>query len=239
MTNPRTDTSRLWAILVLVAATSFAVSPFVSPPMSGFDPGRFPVPVDNPPIQPVGWAFSIWGVIYLWLLLGACFGLLKRASARDWIAHRPWAFASLAIGTIWLPVADVSPIWATILILAMLVTAVVAAAKAPWRDAGWARWPLGLYAGWLTAASFVSLATLAAGYGLATAEVASWIALPLAVLATAAVTFRVWTPTYPAASAWAAFGIAVANWPDTFGWSATAGAIGLLVLGAFTIRQHL
>jgi len=233
----RTDTDRLWAILVTVAAISFAVSPFVVTPFSGFEPGRFPVPVDTPPIQPAGWAFSIWGLIYLWLVAGAVFGLLKRADAPDWRAHRPAAFASLAIGSIWLPVANASPIWATILILAMLVAALVALARAPARDAPWARWPLGLYAGWLTAASFVSLATLAAGYGLATAQTASWIALPLAVLIAAGVTLRLGTSTYPAAAAWAAIGIALANWPGPYALAALAGAVALALLAALSATR--
>lgn len=226
----QTDRARLWAILCLTAAVAFAIVPFFASPFSGFEPGRFPVPVDNPPIQPAGWAFSIWGVIYLWLIASTGYGLLKRAEDARWQAHRLWLFTSLLIGAAWIPVANVSPIWATILILAMLVTAVMALARAPVIERGWTRWPIGLYAGWLTAASFVSLATLAAGYGLASPEVASWIALPLALGTATLLTLRHWTPTYPAAAAWAAIGIAVANWPALYGWAAAIGAVLLAAL---------
>ncbi|MEJ6392353.1 hypothetical protein V8J82_03745 [Gymnodinialimonas sp. 2305UL16-5] len=236
--SAKTDTARLWAVLCFVTAIAFAIVPFASDPFSGFDPDRFPIPVDNPPIQPVGWAFSIWGVIYLWLIIGTGFGLIKRSDAPDWAPHRPWAFASLIVGAAWIPIALISPIWATILILVMLVTALIALAKAPMADHGFARWPLGLYAGWLTAASAVSLATLAAGYGLASAQVTSWIALPIAVLVAAYITLRLWTPTYPAAAAWAAMGIAVANWPSGFAWGAATGATLLAALVSLAIVRR-
>ncbi|WP_224813953.1 tryptophan-rich sensory protein [Hasllibacter sp. MH4015] len=238
-TDAERDRARLWAILCLVAAVAFAIVPFFANPFSGFEPGQFPVPVDTPPIQPAGWAFSIWGVIYVWLIASTGYGLFQRADDARWAPHRPWAFASLAVGAAWIPVANASPVWATILILVMLVTALVAMAKAPVVERGWARWPLGLYAGWLTAASFVSLTNLAAGYGLASAELASWIALPLAVLTAAAITLRHWTPTYPAAAAWAAIGIAFANWPSGFAWGAATGAVLLAALVSLALARKL
>ncbi len=238
-TDAERDRARLWAILTFVAAIAFAVMPFFVTPFSGFDPARFPVPLEDPPIQPAGWAFSIWGVIYAWLVASTVFGLIKRADDVRWAPHRPWAFASLAIGAAWLPVANASAEWATILILVMLATALMALAKAPLIERGWARWPFGLYAGWLTAASFVSLATLAAGYGIATAEVTSWIALPLAVLVATAVTLKLWTPTYPAAAAWAAFGIAMVNWPSGYAWGAATGAVLLGALVSVALARRL
>ncbi len=235
----QSDRARLWAILTFTAALAFAVVPIFANPFAGFEPDRFPVPVNNPPIQPAGWAFSIWGVIYLWLIAGTGYGLFKRADDARWAPHRPWAFVSLTIGAAWIPVANQSPIWATILILAMLGTALMALAKAPIIERGWARWPFGLYAGWLTAASFVSLATLSAGYGIASADLASWIALPLAVIVATAITLRLWTPTYPAAAAWAAFGIAMANWPSGYAWGAATGAVLLGALVSIAVARQL
>jgi len=48
------------AILVLIAALAFAITPFLSPEFGGFDPNLYPMPQDDPPVQPAGWAFSIW-----------------------------------------------------------------------------------------------------------------------------------------------------------------------------------
>ena len=61
------------AILVLTAAIAFAVSPLMVPGFNGFEPGQFPVPQEDPPAQPAGWAFSIWLLIYVWLIAGAGF----------------------------------------------------------------------------------------------------------------------------------------------------------------------
>ena len=59
-------------ILAMVAA------PALTPSFTGYDPATFPVRIDRPAIQPAGYAFSIWGLIYLWLLVHAGYGLFKR-----------------------------------------------------------------------------------------------------------------------------------------------------------------
>ena len=40
----------------------------------GYDPGQFPVVIARPSIQPAGYAFAIWGLIYAWLMAHAGFG---------------------------------------------------------------------------------------------------------------------------------------------------------------------
>nr|WP_240769056.1 hypothetical protein [Paracoccus liaowanqingii] len=49
------------ARMVLLAALAFAASPLIFPGFAGYDAGRFPIPQVDPPVQPAGWAFSIWG----------------------------------------------------------------------------------------------------------------------------------------------------------------------------------
>lgn len=227
------------AVLTFGVALAFAVTPFIADPFRGFEPDQFPVPIGALPIQPAGWAFSIWGAIYLWLIIGTGYGALKQATDPGWAPHRPWLIASLAIGTAWLFVANESAEAATILIVAMLLTALKALALAPPEKRSLVRWPIGLYAGWLTAASFVAIATLAAGYGLAAPQLASWIALPPAVILAAWLTLRLWTPTYPAAAAWAAIGISVANYPSGFAWGAATGATLLIALTSLAIVRRL
>ena len=223
------DAAKLKAVLVLVATIAFVVSPFLTQPFTGFDPGQLPVPVDDPPIQPAGYAFAIWGVIYLWLLGSAGFGLVKRDTATDWDAGRWGLFVSLAIGASWIAVALSAPVMATLLIWAMLGGAVWALARAPARDSAWNAWPLGLYAGWLTAASCVALATVAMGYGLGGTVLLSWAGLVLALLLALPLTLKLRTPTYPAAVAWALVGIVVANASSApiFAGAAALGALGL------------
>jgi hypothetical protein len=71
---------------------------------------------------------------------------------------------SLVIGTAWLPVASLSPVWAAILIWLMVIPSVVALFRSPREDQIWASWPIGLYAGWLSASSFAAIGLLLGGY---------------------------------------------------------------------------
>ena len=221
------------AVLVAVAALAFAVSPFFVP-FDGFDPDQYPVPQDNPPVQPAGYAFSIWGLIYLWLLVHGGFGLLRRDTDARWDGTRWPLFISLAVGAAWLSVAEVSPVMATILIWVMLLTALVAL----FRSAGPDRWllqaPLAIYAGWLTAASFVSVGLLGAGYGVGPGQVAwAWIALGAALICAAGVQSALArAPEYGLTVVWALVAVVVANWSEHTGVAllAGAGAVGMAVL---------
>ncbi|MBJ3763570.1 hypothetical protein ILP92_12510 [Maribius pontilimi] len=197
-------------LLTLLFAIAFSAAPFFVP-FDGFDPDLYPVPQDDPPVQPAGWAFAIWGPIYLWLVASAAYGVWKRRDHPAWVAHRGPLCISLAVGVIWLSVAQVSPVWATVLIWVMLGTAIDAYLKSPDADLALARAPIGLYAGWLTAASSVSIGLLAAGYGLLGPVPAAYLALVIALTIGAVVQWARPSVTYPAAIAWALVGIAVQN----------------------------
>jgi hypothetical protein len=93
----------------------------------------------------------------------------------------------------------------------MLGGALLALARAPSRDWPWLALPLGLYAGWLTAASSVALATVAAGYGIGGVATLSWVGLALALVIALAISRLLRVPTYPFAVAWALAGIVAAN----------------------------
>lgn len=223
----------LWALAVLIAAVGFAASPFVVSDFSGFDGAGFPVPQIDPPVQPAGYAFAIWGPIYLWLLASAGFGLLARRSAPDWAAMRPALVLSLGVGVTWLPVAVASALGATILIWVMLLAALRALMEAPRLDRWWARAPIAVYAGWLSGASFVALGVLMAGYGLISGSAAAHVCLVLALVFASVVQWRLrGVPEYGAAVIWALAGVAVANLGGVASvfWLALAGCawIGLL-----------
>ena len=186
------------------------------------------MPQVDPPVQPAGYAFSIWGVIYLWLIAHGGYGLLQRADDTGWDATRWPLIVSLAVGASWIPVAQVSPVWALILIWVMLIGALWALFHAPGREAVWLAAPIGLYAGWLSAASWVSVAINGAGYGLGPGALGwAWIAVAALFAMAGAVQWRLGrVPTYGLAVAWALVAVAVQN------WGVNTGLTVLAILGA-------
>ncbi|MEM6305616.1 MAG: hypothetical protein AAF744_12935 [Pseudomonadota bacterium] len=222
----------LIASLTLLLSVTFAASPFFVEGFNGFRADQFPVPQENPPVTPAGYAFSIWGVIYGWLILGAAWGLLRAGRDGQWHDMRLPLCLSLGIGTFWLAVAVQSPVWASVMIWAMLLSALAALFVAPVRDRSWAAYPVGLYAGWLSAASCVSLGLLAAGYGYLDGRTAALIFVATAALIGACVQAALGrTPTYGIAVIWALIAVVVANWTDArdVAWVAIVGA-GIVTL---------
>ncbi len=232
------------AILTLVAALAFAGSPFFVPEFSGFDPDLYPVPQIDPPVQPAGYAFAIWGLIYLWLILHAAFGLLRRDTDPAWDAPRWPLFLSLAIGASWLAVAERSPVLATILIWVMLAGALAALFLSRSHPDRWLlQAPIAVYAGWLTAASCVSTGLLGAGYGLVTNELSGWAYIGLGVALGLASVVQVAlnrAPEYGLTVAWALVAISVQNWGSAMpvALAALCGSLIMLLVAFRAFRQE-
>lgn len=237
---------RAWLILGLTLA--FAASSLLSD-FGGYDAGQLPVPLADPPMQPAGWAFAIWGPIYLWLAASAAYGLLRRAEDPWWDATRLPLGVSLLVGVPWLSVAEgpsaAAPLWATVMIVAMWAGAVSALLRAPERDAAdvWLlRAPVGLYAGWLTAATAVSFGLVGAGWGVWMGPFGWTAATLLLALAVALSVMRARPlPAYGAAVAWAFAGLAARNgWTTALGLAALAAALltGLLAIRATAGRAR-
>lgn len=204
--------NRTLAAAVLVAAIAFALSPVIFPGFAGYSADLFPIPQDDPPIQPAGWAFAIWGPIYLWLIIGAGFGLWRRAGDEDWLPMRAPLLVALVVGFLWIPVAQVLPGLATILILIMWAASCLAMICAGRRDPWFEGRPVAVLAGWLTAASGVSVGIWLAGHGVLPAMVAAILCL-IAVTATALAvqSLRRDEPAFSLAVIWALVGIVAAN----------------------------
>lgn len=221
--------TRLLPLLTFLSALAFALAPFFVENFAGFRPDQFPVPQDDPPVQPAGWAFAIWGLIYLWLILGTAYGAFRRAGHPDWARLWPWLLASLLPGVFWLELAGTSFLWATALIWWMAITAIAALLNAGVRNRWMQRWPVSIYAGWLTAAASVSVGLALSGYGLMGPQVAAVVALLLVLgIALPVQRARPDAPGYGLGVTWALCGIAVAN--ATSGGMAIAVASGIAAL---------
>ena len=219
------------AILILVLTVVFGIAPYITTPFRGFDPAQFPVVIARPSIQPVGWAFAIWGLIYLALGIHAIYGFLQRQDDADWDAIRRPLGAALLVGSVWLWIATMNPFAATFGIWAMLACAVVALMRA---KAGKDHWlltfPVAIFAGWLTAAANVSLGVMIAGYGWLTdtQSAAAMLALTLAIGVTVQLR-RPMAPEYGLTVIWALIGIIAVNWQPNVTVAAIAGA-GIVVM---------
>jgi hypothetical protein len=227
--------TRVWAGLVLLAALCFAASPWFTSGFNGFEPDQFPVPQDDPPVQPAGYAFSIWGLIYLWLIIGAAFGLLRRSDDPDWAAMRPPLVLSLAVGATWLPVATLSPVMATVLIWIMLAAAFVSLFRVGDTDRWLQQTPVAIYAGWLTAASCVSIGLLLGGYGLLSGTWSAIVALSLGLVIALVAQYRLHrAPEYGITVIWALIGVVVANTAPVN--IAVVGLCGIGIIAILALR---
>lgn len=224
------------AWLTLLVTIAFVVAPMITPPFTGYTEGQLPIAQPNPPVQPAGYAFALWGLIYSWLAVSAAFGVWKRRGDAAWDAARPALIVSLAVGATWLWVALASPVWATILICVMLISALLALLRAPSKDIWLFAAPVGLYAGWLTAAANVSLGVAGAGYGIFfDAQIWAYLCIGLAlVIAIGTIWTAPFVLTYGAAMIWALIGILVANGFDVTGLLAIIGA---LVVGGVIAKR--
>lgn len=230
--------NKLTAYLTLALSLAFAIAPALTSPFTGFTADQLPIPQIDPPVQPAGYAFAIWGLIYAWLIASAAYGVFKRAEDESWHKARLPLIFSLAIGVPWLAIANASAIWATITIILMGLGAIAALLRAPRTDRWLFQAPVGIYAGWLTAASCVSIATTFAGYGIAFDAYGWAIAGILIALAAALAVFaKRAAPEYLLTVIWALTGIIVAGGSAQV-WISALAAVGILVLLAAILRSR-
>jgi hypothetical protein len=215
------------AITVALVTIVFALSPLLTSEFAGYRPEQFPVVQEFWPVQPAGWAFGIWGVIYIWLILGAIWGLLNAPRDPDWHHMRAPLLPSLGLGSFWIAAANAAPILATVMIFAMAAFAIVAMLRAGTGTPVWQVRPVALYAGWLTAATGVGTGVVLGGYGVLSAQAAA-LAMLAAVLVIALIvqSLRPAEWAYPLAVIWALTGVIAANAP-----SANWPVIGLSAVG--------
>lgn len=228
------------ALLTLLFTATFVGSSFFSS-FTGFESNQLPIPQIDPPIQPAGYAFAIWGLIYGWLIVSAVFGVWKRGTDPVWDIQRVPLIISLALGTPWLWVATQSAIAASILIVAMAIAAIIAMSLASVRDRWWALVPISIYAGWLTAASFVSLGSTAAGYGIFfDQDIWVFVCIGLALLVTLSVQWvNPAAPAYGITVIWALQGIVVSNGESYVTTAAVVGGAIIATLLIYQMRREL
>ncbi len=226
--------------LTLLVGLGFATAPSFAPEFRGYAAGQLPVAIDRHAVQPAGYAFAIWGVIFLWLLASAGFGLWKRADSPNWANTRPALIAAMLLGTAWLFLAASNPLIATAVILVMAACAITAFLRA---DTGTDRWilsaPLAIFAGWVSAASMVSVGIMLGGYGIMPHPTAALVMVAILIAAALFIQSRQRVmPVYGATVVWAIVAVVVVNRADQ-PMVATAAALAALIMAAGTAWLRL
>ncbi|HEX8488334.1 MAG TPA: tryptophan-rich sensory protein, partial [Propionibacteriaceae bacterium] len=136
------------------------------------------------PVTPAGYAFTIWGLIYLGSLALAVYQLMPRQRGRE--VHRRtgwWLVAAFACSTVWVPIFGSRTIWLSQLVILALV-ACLAVVMIRLTRLGPAettaerlllRLPVSLYLGWATLATFAGFGTTLRSLGMP--ERAGWVTL--------------------------------------------------------------
>ncbi len=86
--------------LLLLLPLALVFAPTITPPFTGHAPDQFRVSIARPAIRPAGYTFAIWGIIYLWLIVHAPFGLIKRRNRVVWATPRLPLMVAVGLGTV-------------------------------------------------------------------------------------------------------------------------------------------
>ncbi len=224
----RHDGQRGLAVVVLLAAIAEVVAPVVTINGPGSSPGAGSGP--ELLITPVGWAFSIWGVIYTLAIAQSVAVLVRGAHAVPRRLQVDLTVLYLG-GAVWIVLAGLDSSLATagalLVMFVAAIDAVLTTARSTF-EPGWfsvlTRASVGLYAGWVTAAFFLNVSTAMVEAWLVEADEVPWQLVVLAVAAVVLVAVLVRTGgivAYAAAGTWAMVGIAVTGNAD--------GTTGVLV----------
>jgi len=210
-------------------------------------------------LKVAGYAFAIWGVIYLGLLVYAVRQVLPRTGESLLIQRFGWpsALAFIGIG-LWIVAAAFDAEVATIalifgaltvlLIPLMREAAAIRGLSAGDRDRWTVVWPLSLLAGWLTVAAPLNLITVATGNGdlptVLSPTIWAMLAIAAVVLVSLGVTQRIRTVAYALPIAWGLLGAFVAEQPRNapLAYFALAAAVAVLVgaiILAFRLSQSI
>ena len=206
-------------------------------------------------LRVAGYAFSIWGLIYLGLIAYAIRQALPRTGESSLLHRLGWPSAAALLGIGWWIVASAMDWETTTIVLifgSMLVLLIPLLANAATiralprtdRERWLVVWPLALLAGWLTIASPVNLLTVLTGNDALPPPLSptSWAALAVGVVTALGlgVTWVLRTPAYALPIVWGLVGAFVAEQTRNTPLAMTAlAAAGVLLVGAVILTFRL
>ncbi|MGB3779686.1 MAG: TspO/MBR family protein [Tunicatimonas sp.] len=200
---------------------------------------------------PAGYAFSIWGLIYLALgiyVFYQAFWARQDQNLYDRLA--PWLMVNLLFNSLWLPTFQYELIALSVVFMLVILGTLVQlqiiltqdTTLAP-RERAWVRVPFSLYLGWISVATITNLAVFVkySGWEIPNASESTWVVIMAVVGALLA--FLVARATrdwiYPLVFVWAYVAIAVKQSDNDLIYPAALGlAAALAVLSAVTLVRN-
>lgn len=189
-----------------------------------------------------GYAFAIWGLIFLWDVVFGVWQLSSRRGVPGSAVARIRLPAALgfALTALWMPVFSQQIYWLALLViwssLACLVLCAVRLSRDPTPEPGqtWFAWlPLSLHAGWLSLAAFLNTAQVIVAYDLLpTNNMLGWsiALLGMATVLLLALNQRMHgNVAYVAAAVWALVAVYMKQSDNTLAGSGTAAWLALLI----------
>lgn len=159
----------------MVGAVAFAILVPTLQALTGWGQSAAEFSADgNSTLRAAGYAFSIWSIIYLGLIIYAAYQVLPRRAEPQLLAVVGWPSAIAAFGCgLWIIASAADLDWVSVaVILASAGAMIFGLVQARTRGLGlkgWPRrlviWPLGLLAGWLTAAAALNILTVLTAEG--------------------------------------------------------------------------
>lgn len=231
-------------VLLLILAAIAQIAASAAPRLLGWEHDISSRSQSLPtPVVPPGWAFSIWGLIFLgssaFAIFAALPGQLTSPIYRKigWLAFALFTLA--ALWELWVPIKSLDAVSA-VMILAqlgigvMIVFTIAGAGPLGLWDRVLMQAPLSLFAGWITAAAFVGLGSVLMHQGY-NPGLSFYLGMVVAIAAIA-----LWTTWvaggwfYAAAVLWALGGIIIGNMSGGSMLLAEASGVGavLLILAA-------
>ncbi len=249
-----TSAQRTRRLIVLVCAVFAVLVPAVQS-LAGLGQSQAEFSADgDSTLRIAGWAFSIWSLIYLWILAYAVWQVLPQTGESDLVNRMGWpsAVAFVLIGA-WIIAAAADAKLATVAIIlaAMLSLVIPLLANSrevrltPARDQDrWLLlWPLGLLAGWLTIASAANILIVATAQDALPAALSPTGWAVLAVVVVVAIGFLgVWKLrllAFPLPITWGLIGAFAAEQDrnPTLAFTALGAAILLLLVSVLLVFQ--
>jgi hypothetical protein len=203
--------------LAVIAATAFAILVPAWQALTdfGISAADFSRQGDST-LRAAGYAFSIWSVIYAGLVFYAVWQALPRNAESPVARAVGWpSVVAIAGCGVWILMSSLSWQWASVAVILISAGAAIAAIVRGAPHGGRAAlWPLGLLAGWLTAASALNILTSATAKGLigeAQAEPAAVAGLIAVSVIAGVVIRRTRSLPYAAAVVWGLIAIVIAE----------------------------